>query len=157
MAGGVIEEGLLEERDWNKMGPSPHPPWVSGRGGSLSTAPVLMGGKLNNTPTPTPPAGYLSSAASLPFSGRYSNGNLATVGRGPFHGPLPALSQPPPACLLPVWALANQQGGQAAEPYNWLILQRALPESHLLQRCPPLAGKAAAAWRLLHSPGPRRG
>ena len=54
MAGGVIEEGLLEERDWNKMGPSPHPPWVSGRGGSLSTAPVLMGGKLNNTPTPTP-------------------------------------------------------------------------------------------------------
>lgn len=79
--------------------------------------------------------------------------------RGPFHGPLPALSQPPPACLLPVWALANQQGGQAAQPYNWLILQRALPESHLLQRCPPLAGKAAAAaaWRLLHSPGPGRG
>lgn len=56
MAGGVIgrREGLLEERDWNKMGPSPHPPWVSGRGGSLSTAPILMGGKLNNTRTPTP-------------------------------------------------------------------------------------------------------
>ena len=68
------------------------------------------------------------------------------MGREPFHGPLPA-------GLLPVGALANQQGGQAAEPYHWLILQRALPDSYLLQRCPPLAGKAAAAWRLLHSPG----
>lgn len=55
VACGVIEEGLLEEGDWNKMGPSPHPPWVSGRGGSLSTTPVLMmGGKLNDTPTPPP-------------------------------------------------------------------------------------------------------
>ena len=97
MAGRVIEEGLLEERDWNKMGPSPHPPWVSGRGGSLSTAPVLMGGKLKNTPTPHAPAGNLSSAASSPFSDRYSNrGNWPPWDEDPsmapsqlFHSPLP--------------------------------------------------------------------
>lgn len=85
-------------------------------------------------------------------------GDQAPRGRGLSHRPTlsPCTAPSPPRGARPgLWPIS--EAVRETEPCYWLILQRALPESRLLERCPRRAGAAAtAAWRLLREP-PSRG
>lgn len=143
----VLEERLPEEGGGNKPGPNPHPalgfPQLGCEKG-VSEHRLRSEGAAALTPCPA----NLPSAAP---SGRPrvrtpgARCDQAPGGSGLCHRPtLGSGTAPSPAA--PVGALANQQGGQGDSA---LLLADpaagASPESRLLERGPPRAGRAATA------------